>query len=166
MVKELASYLGEVTDMVFVDYSGLSAPEVDAFRAQLASGASAMRVVKNSITRLAFKELGREVTESLIDGPVAILHGEDIVAVAKAAVEFGRKNRTLKMRGAFVEGEVLSAAEVGALTKLPSRPELLSQISGQVLAPAANVSGAAGAPAALIASCLKQRIEDLEKDAA
>jgi len=166
MVKELVSYLGDVEDMIFLDYRGMSALEVDGFRGGLASGGGRMRVVKNSVTRIALEELGRGEVAGLITGSVAILHGDDIIAIAKAAAEITRKNRAVEVVGGVLGGTVLEAAEAAALAKMPSRVELLGQIASQILAPATNISSAAGSGGANIAACVKQRIEDLERDAA
>ena len=121
MVKEFKSWLGEGGDMVFVGYKGLSASDVYRLRADLRSTGGRMRVVKNSIARLAFKEAGHEGAESLMDGPTAILRGADVIAMAKAAAMFARKHKALALRGGLVGGAPVSAAEVLELSRIPSR---------------------------------------------
>jgi large subunit ribosomal protein L10 len=53
----------------------------------------------------------------------------------------------------------LDAAGVEAVSKMPSREELISTIAGMLGAPASNIAGAIGAPASNIASILST-IED------
>ena len=166
MVTELVAYLGEVEDMVLLGYAGMKAQEVEAFRGQLGESGGRMRVVKNSAMRIALEQVGRGDVGELIEGPVAILHGEDVISIAKQAVELRRRNRSVEIRGAVVGGVALTGAEAGELTKMPSREELLSQIAMQILAPAMNISSAAGSGGAGLAGCLKKRIEDLDKEAA
>ena len=66
-----------------------------------------------------------------------------------------KKNDKIQIKGGAVEGSTLDAAGVEALSKSPSREELISMIAGQILAPGANLAAALLGPGSTIASQLK-----------
>jgi large subunit ribosomal protein L10 len=84
---------------------------------------------------------------------------EDPVAAAKVAEDFAKGNDKFVILGGAMDGNVLDRAGVTAVSKLPSRDELIASIAGCIGAPASNIAGAIGAPASNIASILST-IED------
>ncbi len=165
MVAELAEYLRELPDMVFVGLRGLSAEDATQFRAELRAGGSRMRVVKNSVTRIALKELGLEGPAMLVEGSMAILHGEDIIAVAKRAAEFGKKHRSLAIKGGVVGGEAVSSAEVIEYSKLASREALIGQVVGAIISPATRLVGVLSGAGGALARAIKAASEKTEESA-
>ena len=88
-----------------------------------------------------------------------LTYSEDPVAAAKVAQEFSKENPKLVILGGSMGENALDAAGVEAVSKMPSREELISTIAGMLGAPASNIAGAIGAPASNIASILST-IED------
>ena len=84
---------------------------------------------------------------------------EDPVAAAKVAQEFAKENQKLVILGGAMGENALDAAGVEAVSKMPSRDELIATLAGMLGAPASNMAGAIGAPASNIASILST-IED------
>jgi len=76
------------------------------------------------------------------------------VAAAKVAEDFAKGNDKFEILGGAMSGDILDRAGVTAVSKLPSRDELLATIAGMIGAPASNIAGAIGAPASNIASIL------------
>jgi large subunit ribosomal protein L10 len=99
-------------------------------------------VVKNSLLRLALKTQG-EITpqvEELLQGPTATVYGfDDPVAPAKILLEFAKDHEAIKVKVGFMikDGalEILSADQVDALAKLPSKPELIAQLIARLNSP-------------------------------
>ncbi len=163
MVTELTEYLRELPDMVFIGFQGLSAEEACAFRSELRSGGTKMRVIKNSVTRIALKEMGLEGPAMLIDGPMAVLHGEEIISVARRAAEFGKKHRKLLIKGGVVAGEAVTGAEVIAYSKLGSREALLGTLLGVIIAPATRLVGVLSGAGGALARAIKAASEKAEE---
>jgi large subunit ribosomal protein L10 len=65
----------------------------------------------------------------------------------------------------LVEGKGLDASGVDALSKSPSREELLSKIAGQILGPASHLAGLLGAPGSNLAGLVKT-VSEREEGAA
>jgi large subunit ribosomal protein L10 len=61
--------------------------------------------------------------------------GKDIVATAKVLVNFSKANNKFVIKGAVVDGKVMTLDEVKALASLPSREVLLSQVVGGIKSP-------------------------------
>ena len=84
------------------------------------------------------------------------------MAAAKVAEGFAKDNRKLEILGGSMSGTFLDRAGVEAVSKMPSRDELIATIAGMLGAPASNIAGAVGAPASNIASILSTIEEKAE----
>jgi large subunit ribosomal protein L10 len=115
-------------------------------------------VVKNTLTKIAAKGAGVEISDDLLTGPSAIAFVKgDAIDAARNLKNFQKENPFLVIKGGIYEGKFVSTAEVMKLADLESREVLLSKLAGAMkgsLAKAARVFDAlrikmeAGAPAA------------------
>ena len=122
---------------VLTDYRGLDVPGIDALRAKLREAGIPYTVAKNTIAKIAIAQTSRKPEDTAVfAGPVAIAFGQDEVEAAKIVCEFAKTNDALEVLGAIDEaGNVLSAEAVLALSKLPSREQLIAQVVGTIAAP-------------------------------
>ena len=88
-----------------------------------------------------------------------LTYSEDPVAAAKVAQDYAKGNDKFIILGGAMGENALTPAGVEAVSKMPSREELIASIVGCIGAPASNIAGAIGAPASNIASILST-IED------
>lgn len=153
MRAEYRRIFEKIPSGVFVDFVGLKSDETYLLRKELHSKKIRMRVLKNSIAKLALEDLGVRGIDKLFVGSVAICSDDDPVAVAKAIVEYRRKNRktTLAIKGALLERNVLGPEEVLRLAELPGRSELRSIVLGTLAAP---IRGLVGATAGILSKLL------------
>jgi large subunit ribosomal protein L10 len=167
MLSEVGERYRGVENMIFVGYRGLSSLAIAEFRTELRKDHVHLRVVRNRIAVRALAELGQpETVKDLFDGPTAIMDGEDPVAMAKVALAFAKRNDKLEVKGGVVEGQVLSAKDVVALSKSPGKRELQGAIVGLAMSPGARLAAALGAPAGTLAGAIKALVEKLEKSPA
>lgn len=127
---ELAKKYKNEKSFFLVNYQGLSANQTTELRRELRADQVRMNVVKNSVARHTFEKLGYKDFNEVLTGMNAIVYGSDPVAAAKRLLAYKEKNQKPEVRGAVVEGKFLKADEVVALSKLPGREQLLSQILG------------------------------------
>ena len=126
-----------------------------------------LNVVKNSLARRAFDELGRANIGELLTGPCAIAYGGDsIIDVAKVMMQWCEKLEPLRIKGCFMEGKVFDARAAKNLSKMPNRQELCGIIVRQTASPGGAVAGAVTGPGGMIAGCIKALIEKLQTQAA
>ena len=155
-VAELTEDFKSSDAIALTEYRGLTVGAMKTLRRSLGMETK-YSVVKNTLTKIAAKNAGVEIDESLLKGPsaVAFIKGDSIVA-AKALKEFQKENPLLVIKGGIFDGKAVSTAEIMKLADLESREVLLSKLAGAMkgtLAKAARTFDAlrlkleAGAPA-------------------
>lgn len=141
-VGELAERIGRSTLAVAADYLGLTVAEMGVLRRQLREAGVELRVIKNSLFRLAAEQAGRPEVAELAEGPTAIAFAYgDIIAPARVLSDYVRTARNaFALRRAFAEGQILSARDLEEVARLPSREVLIAQVAGAMQAPLARLS--------------------------
>ena len=95
-----------------------------------------LSVVKKTLINIALKDAGIEMDISALEGQIAIAVSEkDEVAAAKIIAKLAKVNQNLKIVGGILGVKELTADEVNALAKLPSKEELLAKLVGTLNAP-------------------------------
>ena len=154
-VAELTEDFRTANATVLTEYRGLSVTSMKQLRRALGS-TTKYSVVKNTLTKIAAKDAGVDLSPELLKGPsaVAFIKGDPINA-AKSLRDFAKENPFLIIKGGIYEGKAISAAELMQLANLESREVLLAKLAGAMkgsLAKAARVFDAlrikmeAGAP--------------------
>lgn len=135
-VARLKEKLGNAKVVVLADYRGLNVAAMNSLRRKMRESDSELLVAKNTLIRLAARELGIEGLDPYLEGPTALSIGNaDPVAPAKILTEFAKEYKQLEIKGGYLEGRVIDAAGVKALADLPPREVLLSKIMGGMKAP-------------------------------
>ena len=137
--------------VVVTHYTGLTVAEMTKLRGLLRKDGAHFKVVKNRLAKIALGGVGGDKAQELFQGPVAIAYSPDPVSAAKAADEFSKENSKLVIIGAVMGEQVLDAAGVEALAKLPSLDQLRGKLIGLIQAPATKVAGVIQAPAGQLA---------------
>jgi large subunit ribosomal protein L10 len=133
--------------MIVSEYRGLKVSELGAIRRNLRQQNVTYHVVKNRLMKIAAREAGSEALGILLEGPtaVAFIKGDE-GAAAKAVLDAFRPYRLIKVTGAVIGDQVVSADGVTRLAQLPARDVLLAQVAGSIAAPMATVAGLFDAP--------------------
>jgi large subunit ribosomal protein L10 len=130
-VAELKDRIQGSDALLLTEYRGLTVSEITELRRSLAEGGTRFAVVKNTLMRRAVNDAGVGELESLLDGPSAVAFVEgDPVAAAKSVVDAAKKFPTLVLKGGYMDGKLLSAADAKELASLESRDAMLSKIAG------------------------------------
>jgi large subunit ribosomal protein L10 len=135
VIEELAGKL-RGNSAVLVDYQGMDVARSTDLRRRSREAGVEFVVAKNTLTRRAADEAGVGHLSEYLVGPTALAFSEDPVASAKLMAEFADQVESFVLKGGLLEGgRVLDEAEVVALSKLPSREQLLAQIVGGISSP-------------------------------
>jgi large subunit ribosomal protein L10 len=130
-VAELKARIDGSDALLLTEYRGLTVSEITQLRRSLAEGGASFAVVKNTLMRRAAADAGIEELDPLLEGPSAITFVDgDPVAAAKSVVAAQKLYPTLVLKGAYMDGRVLSADEAKSLADLDSREVMLSKIAG------------------------------------
>jgi large subunit ribosomal protein L10 len=164
-VQQLKQDLDQATVAVVTDYRGLTVAELTLLRRELYAQQAKFMVGKNTLTKHAIKDSAKEVLGEYLKGPTALLIGRaDQVAPVKILSEFLKKNKKdNEIRGGFLEGKLLSAAEVDQLSKLPSLDELRGKLVGAINSPLSGIVAAISSPQRGLVNVLDQYAKRLQQ---
>jgi large subunit ribosomal protein L10 len=147
LVAEVSKKFSKSQAVVLTDFRGLTVQEVTELRKQLREAGVEMKVVKNTLTRLAAQKSEIEGLDAFLEGPIALAFGyEDPIAPAKILAEFAKKHKKMELKGGVLEGKVIDQETVMALADLPTKEVLLGQLAGVLQAPIRNLVNVLSAP--------------------
>lgn len=125
-VEAIKTKLGNAKSVVVFDYSGTSASEQVELRSRVKEAGGEVIVTKNRLVDVA---VGRGKLADSLDGMNAFLFSyEDAVGAVKKLFDFHKDTDKLTIKQGVMDDKILSASEVEALSKLPSRDELLTKM--------------------------------------
>ena len=154
VIEEVAGQLREADAVYAVDYRGTSVPQAAELRTRLREADTRFRVVKNTLTERAADDAGAEALKPYLEGPTALVFvNGDAAVAAKALADFRRASGLLEFKGGWMGGEILSAEQIDAIAKLPSREVLYGRLVGMVASP---ITGLASAMGGLIGGLARQ----------
>lgn len=165
-VQDLGKDLSAVDSLVVAQVEKVPTRELNQLRQQLAAQEGSFNVVKNALCRLVFRERGWTDLEGMLQGTCGItpIRG-DAVAAAKLLVQFAKDHDGFVLKGGVMGGALLSAQDLSALAKLPTRPVLLSQLAGILQMPLRNLAMLLNGPIRQFALTLAALAQKKEKEA-
>lgn len=132
-VNIIQDKLNQAKSMVIVDYSGSSVSDLTTLREALRAAGGEMFVTKNTLIDIA---VGKgKLTESLNGMNAIIFSYDDAVSGLKALFDFHKDTDKLTIKQGYMEDKVLSTSEVEALSKLPSKSELIVMLIQRLKSP-------------------------------
>ena len=142
VVAEVQEKFSNAEAVILTEYRGLDVTDMAVLRAAMKQAGGEYKVYKNTLVRVAAKELNLEIEELLV-GPTAIAFtgirpdgsSGDPVSIAKVLTNFSKDHKDLIIKGGVLEGALLSTEEITALSKIAPREELLARLAGGMAAP-------------------------------
>ena len=121
---------------IAADIHGLRVQDMEQIRRRLRAASVELKVVKNTLLRLAAQAAGQPDLVRIVEGPTALAftYG-DVIEAARAVSEYAQTAGQFAIRGAFLDGQVISPADLRDLVRLPPKPVLLAQVAGQLQSP-------------------------------
>lgn len=141
-VEEIKEVISKAKVAIVSDYRGLSVAEITNLRRRLQKEDGDYTVVKNTLAKIAIKDTQFEGLSEFLKGPSAIAFGfGDEVAPAKVILQYLKEaKKTNEVKGGVLDGKVISASDVKAISSLPSKQELLAKIMGSLNSPAQGMA--------------------------
>ena len=122
--------------LVVCDFRGLDVPTIEELRVSAKESNVKVRVIKNTLASIAMKNADIEGIE--LSNTNIFVWGEDQLDVTKVVAKFVKTNDKFVIKTAFIDGEVSDATKVEALSKMPSRDELIGMLLQTWMAPVTN----------------------------
>jgi large subunit ribosomal protein L10 len=135
-IAETKALLEQYGDYIFADYRGLTVLQLTQLRHALRGKQSGMKVIKNNLADLAFKELQIDQVSTLLTGPTAVvLVKEDTNEIAKILFDFAKESPALQIKGGWLDGELYDGAKLEAFAKLPGKKQLIAMLMSTINGP-------------------------------
>ncbi len=142
--------------VILVEYTGTKMKALDGIRSKIRESGGEFHVVKNTLARRMFAEHGMTLPNDYLVKSTAVSFAfTDPASTAKALTEATKGNEFIKVKGGFMAGQALNAAQVKALADMPPLPVVRAQLLGVLQAPAGKLVRTIAEPARGLAAVIK-----------
>jgi len=139
-VSEIESNLKDAKSVVFVDYCGINVSEVTALRAKFRKAGVVYKIYKNNLMRIALNNIGIKGLDDQLEGTLAVaFSNKDEISAAKIVLDEKFKEK-MAFKFGLIGTEILDAAAVEQLAKMPSKETLVAQLLGLLTSGARNLA--------------------------
>lgn len=136
MLQELMNTLESKDYIFFARYQGLPATEFVDLRRKLEKVVDRTVVVKNTLTRLAFKQMGVKEINGLLKGSILLaVAKKDPQVISRVLVDFAKGRENFQLGGAVLGGQIFQTQYLQTLANLPSREVLLATVVNRMNGP-------------------------------
>ena len=147
LVEEIKEKFSKAKTLAFVDYRGLNVEEDTAMRKAFRENGCEYKVYKNRLMLKALSDLGIECSANYFEGTTAVAIGyEDEVAPAKIVCDTISNTKKMAIKFGILNGVCVSAQNIEALAKLPSKEELIAKLLGTLNNPITGLCRVLQAP--------------------
>ncbi len=157
--ETLATYgewLKKSQAVILVEYTGAKMKDLDGIRAKIRESGGEFHILKNTLARRAFSNSGMELPQDYLVKSTAVSFAfTDPALTAKALTEATKGKDFVKVKGGFMSGQALNAAQVKSLADMPPLPVVRAQLLGVLQAPASKLVRTLAEPARGLAAVVK-----------
>lgn len=146
-VSEYKGLLDQSSAIYIAEYKGLSVKQLEALRGVIREAGGTFRVAKNTLMRVALEQTDRPVPEDLLQGQTGISFAlDEAPTLAKALLDYAKKEENFVLRGAVMETSVFGADDIKAIADLPSLDQIRAQLVGVLQGTHRKLLGVVEAP--------------------
>ncbi len=141
-VQEIKQKIQDAKSVVLVKFEGLTVAEDTELRREFRKNNVEYKVLKNTLVRRAFNDLGVTDFDADLNGPTSVAFGLDETGAAKVVAGAIKKyENKVFVKSAYVEGNYIDVNGVKELASMPSKEELVAKMLGSLQAPISNFVG-------------------------
>ena len=156
LLSEYAEWVKRSQAVILVEYTGAKMKDLDAIRSKVRDTGGEFHIIKNTLARRVFADRGMTLPESYLTKSTAVLFAfTDPASTAKALTDSTKGNEFVKVKGGFMTGQSLDAAQVKALADMPPLPVMRAMLLGVLQAPAGKLVRTIAEPARGLAAVVK-----------
>jgi len=134
--EKLNNILDSAKSLVFVNFHGLGVVDEGNVRNALREANVGYYVAKKTLIKRALEAKGYKGEMPDLEGELALVSGEDLVAPAREINTFTKKLKdTLLIQGGVFEGRYMSASEMLDIANIPSEQTLYAQVVNIINSP-------------------------------
>lgn len=165
LMAQYVELLSESNAIFLTDYTGMGVKELETLRTEVRKAEGSFHITKNTLMRYALEQTGNPVPTDLLQGQTAagFAVGE-APTLAKAFVDYAKKEDKFIIKGGIFDNKMLTAADVEALASMPSLDQLRGQIIGLISAPAQGIVSAVANSVRQVINVLDAYVKQEESD--
>ena len=126
----------EVNQAVFISrYQGLTVEKFSLLRRQMRGTGALLKVFKNTLSKIAFKQTYAESLSEFLDGPHFLVFTNDPLAGSKVLSKFAQENPdNIEIKAGYYQ-TVLDKVAIITLATLPSKDVLIARFMSVIKSP-------------------------------
>ncbi len=160
-IERLRAELSKALSVFVMNFEKIPVAEDWELRRQVRAAGGRYAVVKNTLAELGAKGTPAEALVRSLAGPTALASTDtNPVPLAKALSAYAKANPNFAFRAGWVEGRVISIAEIAELVQLPGKEELLAKVMFLASSPARGVAGTMQSVISGLARTLDQAVKE------
>jgi large subunit ribosomal protein L10 len=136
LIETLSGSFKESSAIAVCEYKGLTVKSLEALRKSIREVGGQVQVVKNTLASLALN--GAEKSGLELEGTNIFIWSDDQISLSKVIVKFAKDEEAFAVKQGHYEGEAVDTAHIEAISKMPSRDELIGMLLSVWTAPARN----------------------------
>ncbi len=158
-VEQIRETLQRFPHVILTSFRGLTVNQANELRRKVGDSGGRYRVVKNRLAKRAAVGTPAEPLSAAFDGPCALAtHESDPISLARALIEFAKDNPQLELLAGIIDAkELIDAAGVRKLAKMPGMTELRAQLLALIQAPASSLVRLLATPGGQLARVMNAR---------
>lgn len=145
--------------VLVLEYSKMRQQNIDELRLKIREAGAKLLVVKNTLMDLALTKAGLHKPAPLSGNVIFIFGAGDVAALAKTLTDAIQKSEVFKLKYGYMDGALLSAAQVKALADLPPLPVVRGQLLGTINGAAAKLVRTLAEPGRRAAAILQAHVD-------
>ncbi len=135
-VKTVSEHFNSAKSFIIFEYQGLDAATITSLRKSLRASGSQLCVLKNNILDRSLKAANITGFESLMQGPNAVaIAYEDEISIFKMIADVEKEHKFIKIKGGYINGGFIDAAQVKQLSAIPGREGLYGMLLSCLTSP-------------------------------
>jgi large subunit ribosomal protein L10 len=156
MLATYADWIQKSQAVILVEYTGVTMKNLDTIRAKVREVDGEFHILKNTLARRAFADNEMNFPDEFLLNSTAVSFAfNDPASTAKALSDATKGSEFVKIKGGFMDGQVLSSDQVKALASMPPLPVVRAQLLGVLQAPAGKLVRTIAEPARGLAAVIK-----------
>lgn len=166
IIQEMAEKFGRATSFIMTDFTGVDVNMINQIRQKFFEAEVEYRVVKNKLAKRSLDQSGIEGLNDYLKGVNAYAISYDDPTLPMKVLEKFKKelNGKMPVKAAFFEGTIVESDRVDALSKLPSKTELIGQFASMLISPMSKLAYALNASMQDVAGVLKALQDKKEEE--
>jgi large subunit ribosomal protein L10 len=162
-VETIADWFKNARSVVLNDFTGLDVDKISQLRRLCRENNVEYHVVKNTLAKLGVKQTDAAELDPYFEGPTAVAISRlSENEAAKVLGDFAKEHELPKFKAGYVDGNVIDATAVLALSKMPSREVMLSMLLAGIMGPGNGIVGVLQGPLRNLVNVLNQIKEQKE----